>query len=485
MLVTSNLLRRGVALWKNGEKNQAREIFKTIVYNDRNNESAWFWYIYTLESNLEKISALESFLNIFPENHKAKLALEELRKGAEKRIRPEAQASSVQSTAGAMGGVASAVHTYPARYAQSSRASARPQNLLTSRVGLTWFVVISGVLVLLYSFMALIENQKKLSAELLAEKQAHQILLNQYGQLNKDFQALSAEHDGLLKDFQALSAEHDGLLKDYNGLVGQYNSLNEQYTAIVNNFNALVNKYNLLNTDFSNLTGQYNYLNNVAVKPPYIVVHDRTVDTTFFDSDGQLIKWTTPFEGLEADIENGAIMRRLIVDLEWKTNLVYTVDDKKLWLRDFSSFISPDEFRNVIPELYMKSSTPQDFISRVWRMVGQLSNYASEDIETPRYPLETLLAGGGDCEDLSILFASMIKAAPVDWYVDILYVDSKNINNPQEPDHVVVFINTGDETFIVETTSDQVMLPYSAGVTGWLGKTLGSTMQVKHPEYFR
>jgi hypothetical protein len=105
-------------------------------------------------------------------------------------------------------------------------------------------------------------------------------------------------------------------------------------------------------------------------------------------------------------------------------------------------------------------------------MIGQLANYASEDTETPRYSLETLLAGGGDCEDLSILLASMIKAAPVDWYVDLVYIDSVNINNPQEPDHVVVYVDTGRESFILEATNDQTMLPYTSGVTGWLARDL-------------
>lgn len=61
--------------------------------------------------------------------------------------------------------------------------------------------------------------------------------------------------------------------------------------------------------------------------------------------------------------------------------------------------------------------TDYDFLYETWNIVSQLMVYSEDIGETPRYPLETFLAGGGDCEDTAILFASMIIAAPVDWDV--------------------------------------------------------------------
>ena len=66
MSMSSHLLKRAIALWKSGEKTQARKIVETILYNDRENERAWVSYIFTRETNGEKIAALESFLDIFP-----------------------------------------------------------------------------------------------------------------------------------------------------------------------------------------------------------------------------------------------------------------------------------------------------------------------------------------------------------------------------------------------------------------------------------
>jgi hypothetical protein len=271
------------------------------------------------------------------------------------------------------------------------------------------------------------------------------------------------------------------LVEEYNGLVNQYNTLNNEYSILRGNYDSLYAEHTQLIDRYNTLVGDYNFLNDIAIKPPYIVVHDRMVDATFYDTDGQLVTWSTPFAGLEHDIELGSFMRSLIVDGGWETTLVYNNAKDPLLVRDFSTFVTPDAFQDVIPEIYQSSPSPYDFIYRLWYMIGQLSHYTGEIEETPRYPLETLLAGGGDCEDLSILLASMIKAAPVDWYVDLVYVDSENINDPISPDHVVVFVNTGYETFIVETTSDQVMQPYTEGVTGWLVGNFNLSSESRYP----
>jgi hypothetical protein len=72
---------------------------------------------------------------------------------------------------------------------------------------------------------------------------------------------------------------------------------------------------------------------------------------------------------------------------------------------------------------------PQDTLA----VLGALRKPGRRSHNPPRYPLETFLAGGGDCEDTSILFASMIKAAPVDWEVDLVYMDSDKPDEPPGP----------------------------------------------------
>jgi len=456
--MSSHLVERGIALWKSGKRVEARKVFEAGIYNDRQNETAWIWYIYALETNREKIAALETFLSIFPQHASGKKALENL--NAE-----ELQYADLRTKVEAKPRKTEGVHQEKPLRIQAVRSVQRSTPNL-----IPWVLVIIGICFILTSSIINASRYNSLQSE--------------YRNLKDTNQKIARNYDQLRQDFQVMESEKETLVNDFNYLVTNYNSLNTEYSILQTNYDSLYSEHTQMLEKYNALAGDYNTLNNIAIKPPYIVVHDREVDTTFYDIDGQLVSWVTPFAGLEYDIENGAYTRRLIVDDEWQTILVSRADNSSLWIRDFSVFVTPETFRNVIPELYRKSSSPHEFIYRIWYMIGQLSNYASEDIETPRYSLETLLAGGGDCEDLSILLASMIKAAPVDWYVDLVYVDSENINNPQDPDHVVVYIDTGQDTFIVESTSDQIMLPYTEGVTGWLAGNLRSNNN-HQPVYLR
>jgi transglutaminase-like putative cysteine protease len=98
----------------------------------------------------------------------------------------------------------------------------------------------------------------------------------------------------------------------------------------------------------------------------------------------------------------------------------------------------------------------------------QLTAYSGEIEDTPRYPLETLLAGGGDCEDHAILFASMILAADIpNWKVSLVYMDSYNPARPQAINHMIVYIETDNRSYTIEATGKEIMEPYPEGVGGW------------------
>jgi FtsZ-binding cell division protein ZapB len=462
MSMSSHLLKRAVELWKSGQKLQARKVFETIVHNDRQNESAWIWYIYSLETEAEKIASLETFLSIFPQHALGRKALATLKAQEAGQVREQnnilVQMKKIRPVQ-----KASVTHVSQIRPDHKKGASVAP-----------WIFLFSGLCILLLSTITLFIRYNSLRSENQRLEARNQIIVQNFEQLNRNYASLESEHRGLSDQYNSLVGQYESLNESYSRLQGNYENLMNEHSILQNNYDALFSEHNQLINRYNALAGDYNLLNNIAIKPPYIVVHDRMVDTTFYDLDGQLITWTTPFAGLEYGIEHGSYMRGLIVDDEWKTTLVHTTDGEPLWIRDFSVFVTPTTFQKVVPQLYEESTSAYQFIYQMWYMIGQLSSYATEDTETPRYSLETLLAGGGDCEDLSILLASLIQAAPVDWYVDLVYVDSTNLNNPQEPDHVVVYIDTGQETYIVETTSDQYMLPYTDGITGWLADDLNS-----------
>jgi cell division protein FtsB len=284
-------------------------------------------------------------------------------------------------------------------------------------------------------------------------------------------------------------------------LIEQENErLREENNRLKNEITQLIEEKKELKEEVNKLESELKY----SLSPPYITVKKRQVFVYFKKTNGEIAVWEVPFESLERSVIQGYLRREFIPDYyiplmksvyesflslcvysdcedltneyqnaisELKEKSIQYVElmnenGKKVTVIDYRPFVVPDVFKQVIPDLYRDSKSDKDFIKEIWNIVTQLTAYSTEEKETPRYPLETLLAGGGDCEDLSILFASMIKAAPVNWKVYLVYMDANNPSNPEEVNHVIICIETGKETYLIETTNRYLMEPYEK-VTGW------------------
>ena len=247
------------------------------------------------------------------------------------------------------------------------------------------------------------------------------------------------------------------------------------------------------------------FLSSGAKLPPYNSIENRTVHMVFKASNGNLHEWTIGLDTLEAQIKYGYLKRELIPGtflpiLESIENLFVSLtpytnqaDIQKLSaeidnfrslgtqyieltsktgenyrVMDFRPFIVENNFESVISDLYHEmGNNDQAFVHEVWFIVTQLTTYNSEIEETPRFPLETLIGGGGDCEDMAILIASMLKAAPANYTVNLVYMDADNPTSPKQINHVTVWVETpsGYKTF-VEGTEHVEMNPYTE-VNGW------------------
>ena len=84
--------------------------------------------------------------------------------------------------------------------------------------------------------------------------------------------------------------------------------------------------------------------------------------------------------------------------------------DSKAWALEYvSKGISP-EVRDLAAQLYRLGHPfgSQDEVEFVLAFVQHVIEYRSEEGEYPRFPVETLWEGGGDCEDYSILGAATL-----------------------------------------------------------------------------
>lgn len=439
MSMQSRLLNRAIQLSEAGNQDDARRLLQAVIRKDPRNEKAWFSYVRILDTIDERIQALREFLRIDPANRRAQEVLWML---WEKKC---------------------------------STVTAKRQTFDRSRRFL--YIALSAMVL-----VALIAGGALLRREVLDRwANRYNSLLEEHNGLAEDYQSLNLEHSGLRielenvwSDYHSLAAEHNTLMDQhsrlqgtYDGLVVQHERLQRDHDSLVAAHDALLAEHQTLQDAHNSLTADYDWLNTNALSPPYISVKGREVYIAFLRTDGAVEHWEVPFESLEYSLQMGAEKRQAAWwerDPEVHLNNTFTGETYTLW--DYRAFVDPGPFDLVMTELYWEAANDYDFIYETWNIVAQLTAYSEDIGDTPRYPLETFLAGGGDCEDTSILFASMIKAAPVDWEVKLVYMDMDHLQEPQDVDHVIVAVNTGTQSYLVETTSDYEMLPFD-NVRGW------------------
>jgi type II secretory pathway pseudopilin PulG len=419
MSKTDKLLARGIAFAEDGLEATARSLFRAVIEEEPINQLAWAWYVQSFSDQEERIQAFDEYLQIFPHDqtaHKFQVSLLKHQYGRWKQLAVDA----VQEVTFTQKKVAQEV--------KNKDHAVKRSRLVTILISLFLICVIC---------VASITSTTKISSL------ANQIddLRNEYGALQQAYSSLNSDFDTLSTDHRALVSQHNTLVDDYNKLVSEHNTL----------------------------LGEYDWLKSIAITPPYILTNGRNVHLALKKIDGTIIYWDVPFSALEHNLERGNVLRDRINSgsQEYSLHLRNTITDETFYVPDYRYFVDQSPFANVIGDLYAQSADSDAFIREVWNIVAQLTTYSADITDTPRYPLETLLAGGGDCEDTAILFASMVLAAPVDWKVQLVYMDGDHPTSPLTMNHLSVHVVTDRSAYDVETTSKAEVDPYPDGVNGW------------------
>lgn len=229
-------------------------------------------------------------------------------------------------------------------------------------------------------------------------------------------------------------------------------SLNSHYKSLQNNYNELESSYGKLRTEHAVTLAELEQ--SLAV--PYTSISGREVTWAWKDLDGKLHKWKLPIDGYRSWIEKPKPQETLSLERGDRT---YTI-------ADFRPYVRTDGFNKVVPNLYRESADEMVFAREMFNLVTQLTVYSEDIGEVARWPVETLTEAGGDCEDLVILFASLLKAAPYPYKLSLVYMDSDNPTNPQRPNHVIVRVEAADWRVFVEVTNAQGW-GYYQRVVGW------------------
>ncbi len=194
---------------------------------------------------------------------------------------------------------------------------------------------------------------------------------------------------------------------------------------------------------------------------PKAYVKDLKMNWEFTDSKGKRYYWEMPMQSYE----------NLIRSPEPQDLFYLNIDDRTVSVRDHTKFVQKS-FTKVIDELYENAGSDELFIYEVWHLISQLTIYSEEIGEDPRWALETLSRGGGDCEDTAILMADLLRSSSYtkNWKIQMVYFDMDNLTNPKSVNHVAIYIDTGKASGIIETTAktyDVVAAWIDQRISGW------------------
>ena len=134
----------------------------------------------------------------------------------------------------------------------------------------------------------------------------------------------------------------------------------------------------------------------------------------------------------------------------------------------------------MIDEVYDNSYDSDDFIREIWYIVSQMTVY-DEDADARsegRFALETFTRTEEDCEDLVILIADMLMSSKhtKNWTFEYVILDINNPNNPQDINHVALYVDNGQYDYFIEAIGSPDFEDgsdtnnewhYPDGINGW------------------
>lgn len=292
--------------------------------------------------------------------------------------------------------------------------------------------------------MSMLEDQnEELESDVVYWKDQHMIK-------NNELTKLDSEYDSLGKQYGELQQENSSLRIQNLELVDQNASLKSNQSFLQN---AAENEKLHRESAEAELA--------VAAKPPYTIVQGREIKWSFKDSEGNTYNWEMPIDSYRDVIESQEPSGQLRLQKD---------DDSIIVVRDHTKFVDDESFAKVVDEVYDNAENDKQFLYELWFITAQMTTYSTDIGEDPRWALETFTEAGGDCEDLVILIASMLKSSEHTdgWKIQMVYFDADDPSSRKDVDHVALYVETDDFATFVESTNKDDGLQYWKGpVNGW------------------
>jgi hypothetical protein len=229
-------------------------------------------------------------------------------------------------------------------------------------------------------------------------------------QLNSDYEDLTGEFNALTEDHEELNQQLQDLQEEHTDLIGDQEELMSDYEALTEQYEQLLSEYETLLSDYEAAFG------GLDISPESIPVLEK------------LYTW-----------EWGGVERSVTITVPEQLYDYYS-EKERYQTTDYRGYIlhpSDDmyvealvyEFNLIQVDEGLTDENKTDLvISFIQNMEYELDADSKGVTEYPRFPVETLVDGGGDCEDTGILMASLLD------------VMGYNVSLILMPDHLAVGI---------------------------------------------
>lgn len=210
-------------------------------------------------------------------------------------------------------------------------------------------------------------------------------LTSDYEGLTGEFNALTEDHEDLNQQLQDLQDEHTDLLGDQEELMSDYEALTEQYQQLQSEYETLLSDYEAA-------------FGGLDISPESIPVLEKLY-TWEWDGVERSVSITVPEQLYDYYSEKDRYQTT-----DYRGYILHPLDDMYVEALVY-------EFNLIQVDEGLSEENKTDLVvSFIQNMEYVLDADSKGLTEYPRFPVETLVDGGGDCEDTGILMASLLDA---------------------------------------------------------------------------
>jgi len=210
-------------------------------------------------------------------------------------------------------------------------------------------------------------------------------LTSDYEGLTGEFNALTDEHEDLNQQLQGLQDEHTELLGDQEELMSEYEALTEQYEQLQSEYETLLSDYEAA-------------FGGLDISPESIPVLEKLY-TWEWDGVERSVTITVPEQLYDYYSEKDRYQTT-----DYRGYVLHPLDDQYVEALVY-------EFNLIQVDEGLSDENKTDLVISFIQSMDYVLDADSKGVtEYPRFPVETLVDGGGDCEDTGILMASLLDA---------------------------------------------------------------------------